>query len=325
VTQYGYRLYAVRLHENQSPTSQPFTAAQKKSRRKNNTNPIVDYRDLAVADVLSAAGTTFPFGGATDGEDDEPAETKGSAMRFVNASRVGSNVRLLLHHGLTVAEGISVDTRSRGSDDVPLTGRATLLPYRAALIARPNQMTAIVVAEVRGRTSPITSVIRGLHKASSDHWKLKASENVAARAAVTDFIRNGEANTAHFEQWAYDDDGQRQRRLVSLDVSLRDHELSVRERVVGWAERHFEKRTKLRGDEEAGALKTTLLGSRVDIDFDEVGVAMKSGGVSKTLKPSSNFGRFTYPLGERRPSDGELYAHGESSAEALLDLVQSID
>ncbi len=79
--------------------------------------------------------------------------------------------------------------------------------------------------------------------------------------------------------------------------------------------------------DEATELKEAVFahrGEEVDIDFTDVSVELDNGGASKTYHPLSDFGRFTYGIGDRYPSDQVFFSQAEATALSLLELVQGL-
>ncbi len=325
---YGYRLFAVELHEGLKHTPVPLTAAQTAAPdKKSPPGPVVDYRDQAHSDIQAHLGNVT-FNSGTGSEDDDGVVNNTDnlvSLRFQGSSRGLNSVRIHLRSGPMNADGWSIDPKGKKPDQ-PLAGRSTIYDYRATLVAQPGQLRGILGVEVRGRSCPVAPLQRALKSASTVPWRLKVLSNVAARAAVLSFIDKGRMDKAQFDMWSFDADGQRDRRLVSMSVALDDGK-KARERVRGWAETFFEsgKRDKGKAPEEAQALAKELLSAKVDIDFNDAAVLVSSDGVSRTLAPASDFRRFTYALGKAAVADDFFFTQVEQTAESLLPLVQGLD
>ncbi|MBB2990271.1 hypothetical protein FHR72_001739 [Mycolicibacterium iranicum] len=239
MTQYGYRVFAVELHEGGKREPQPFGEAKRAEVDEQGKSTGVihqfDYRDVVIGDVTAHRMRVYPFG-ITEAEDDEtgPAQGKGMAIRFDSASRTGETVRLKFEQGVMNADGtLLVD-----GQDVAMKDKPTLHPYRATLLAETKGTIALLAVEVRGRSCPSSAVIRGLKACSEVPWRLQDLGNLAGEAAMMAFIRNAEVKRVVFDRWTYDDDGQRDRNDVSMSVTA--HGVDVRSRVLEWAESFFE-------------------------------------------------------------------------------------
>lgn len=78
---------------------------------------------------------------------------------------------------------------------------------------------------------------------------------------------------------------------------------------------------------EADALKQAVFANRegdVGIEFTDVSVELDNHGASKTYNPLSDFGRFTYGISDRYPSDQVFYKAAEGTAAGLLNEVQGL-
>jgi hypothetical protein len=239
MTQYGYRVFAVELHEGGKHEPQPFGEAKRAAVDEHGKPTGVihqfDYRDVVITDVEAQRMRVYPFG-ITEAEDNEtgPAQAKGMAIRFAGARKTGDTVRLKFEQGVMNADGtLLVD-----GQDVEMKDKPTLHPYRATLLAETRGTIALLAVEVRGRACPSDAVIRGLKACSDVPWRLQDLGNLAGEAAMMAFIRNAEVKRVVFDRWTYDDDGQRDRNDVSMSVAA--HGVDVRSRVLGWAESFFE-------------------------------------------------------------------------------------
>ncbi|AQA03902.1 hypothetical protein BVC93_17350 [Mycobacterium sp. MS1601] len=240
MTQYGYRVFAVELHDGGKREPQPFGEAKR---------PVVDddgkptgavhqfdYRDVVISDVLKHAMTVFPFGKTTEEEADEtgPAQAKGMAVRFLGAVNAGDTIRIAFEHGVMNSDGtLIVD-----GEDVSMKDRPTLHPYRATLLAETRGTIALLAVEVRGRSCPSDGIIRGLKECSDVPWRLQVLGNLAGEYAMMAFIQAATVKRVVFDRWTFDDDGQRNRNDVSMSVA--PDGVDVKSRVAEWAENFFE-------------------------------------------------------------------------------------
>lgn len=241
MTQYGYRVFAVELHHGGKRDPQLFGEAKR---------PVVDddgkptgavnqfdYRDVVVADVRANKGTVFPFGKTTEEESQEtgPAQAKGMAVRFLDATCVADTVRIAFEHGVMNSDGtLIVD-----GQDVSMKDRPTLHPYRATLLAETKGTIALLAVEVRGRSCPSDGIIRGLKQCSDVPWRLQVLGNLASEYAMMAFIEAASVNRVVFDRWTYDDDAQRKRNDVSMSVTADG--VDVKSQVRVWAEDFFQR------------------------------------------------------------------------------------
>lgn len=242
MTQYGYRVFAVELHDGGKREAQPFGEAKRAEIDENGKPTGVfkqyDYRDVVVAEVTAQKMRLHPFGvpGAEDDEDDTgPAQAKGNAIRFADAIQVGDTVRFKIEQGVMNADGtLIVD-----GQDVSMKDKPTLHPYRATLLAETKGVVALLAVEVRGNSCPSRSVIRGLKACSHVPWRLQVLGDLAGEAAMMAFLRGAAVRRVVFDRWTFDDDGQRKVNDVSMSVAAQG--VDVRSEVVGWAEQFFAK------------------------------------------------------------------------------------
>ncbi|WP_094287290.1 hypothetical protein [Mycobacterium lehmannii] len=338
----------------------------------------VDYIAAARRDVTAAAHRIHNFG-LTRGDDDESAAAaQGTSIRFLSADRdENGSLRLRFEFGVRHADGTLIDPEDPDTADIALRGKSTLHPFRATLITRPDLTRGLLAVEARGRSCPMSSVIRGLNGVSEDNWRLRPISHLAGEAAMITFIGQSEVKRVSFDQWSYEADGARDRKEVSMAVLTEIEGEAVKERVKRWAREYFgflkehvtekeveeanlpdmskmsteekkEVRRQIRqkleeekrrariqrrltgrkvAHEEADVLKQTVFANRegdVDIDFTDVSVELDNHGASKTYNPLSDFGRFTYGISDRYPSDEEFYSSAEGTALDLLDQVQGL-
>lgn len=239
MTQYGYRVFAVELHDGGKREAQLFGQAKRAEVDENGKPTGViyqfDYREVVVADIGAHLLHVHPFGQQEGDNDTGPAQAKGMAIRFTAAKQEGDTVRLWMEQGVMNADGtLIVD-----GVDVPMKDKPTLHPYRASLLAETKGTVALLAVEVRGRSCPSTAVIRGLKACSDVPWRLQALGNLAGEAAMMAFIRSADIKRVVFDRWTFDDDNQRKTNEVSMSVAT--HGVDVRSRVVEWAESFFEK------------------------------------------------------------------------------------
>lgn len=77
----------------------------------------------------------------------------------------------------------------------------------------------------------------------------------------------------------------------------------------------------------AETLKQDIFSSQVDdiaIDFNDVGIELDDGQMKKTIKPTSDFSRFTYFLGHGHVPNDDFYEAAEASAVVLLEGIQKL-
>ena len=244
MTQYGYRVFAVSLHENRKFELQPFGKAKRPilgdDGKPTSGSYESDYRDTLVTDVEEAAGRALTFG-ISEEDDDETgaAQAKGMAIRFVGAKRSGDLVQLKFEQGVRNADGtLLVD----GADDIELKDKPTLHPYRALFLAGDTEVRALLAVEVRGRSCPIDAVIRGLKSSSEVPWRLQVLGHLAGEAAMKEFIRNAAVGRVVFDRYTYADDGAKSQHDVSMSVTADG--VDVKSKVSNWADSFFERRKR---------------------------------------------------------------------------------
>ncbi len=258
---YGYRLYAVDLHLGRKQHRHEFGSAlipieevdDESGKRRSAGDRSVNYIDVAARDVNDRLGNTQSFGKAQGAEDDDSgADSRGFSMRFRSAERSGSNLHLKFEHGVRHADGLLIDPDDPTAPDVNLKNKSTLHPYRATLVVRPELRRALMVVEARGRSCPMVSVVRGLNEVNSEGLRLRVIAHLADEAAFLDYIRRSEVRQVNFDRWAYDDDGARDRREVSMGVMTHIETKTVLEAAMQWCKDYFglQKRTTTQGDVE---------------------------------------------------------------------------
>ncbi|WP_301845949.1 hypothetical protein [Rhodococcus pyridinivorans] len=326
------------LHDNMKPEVQPICAAQQRlSKKKDDLADPVDYRDVVVDEITAHLNSTMKFGGVDEEEDrTSPAKAAGSSLRFTEVKRDSENVRFRLAYGAIHVDGTVLDPED-ATYEQKLRGKATVFPYRASLIAREGHTRGILAIEVRGRSCPLTAVVRGLKMASDVPWRLKPFANLADRSAMENFIRRGEIVGARFEKWSFESDGQPKRRAVEMAVHTKIENERVKKRAARWFRSYygFEEplddldvelsNEKLDPRAQAKAMRDDIFTSTVDIEFDTVSLDVLSDGVKKTISPASDFRKFTYILGTDEVSDGTFYHQCEQTAELMLGRVQKLD
>ncbi|WP_141216821.1 hypothetical protein [Rhodococcoides fascians] len=80
--------------------------------------------------------------------------------------------------------------------------------------------------------------------------------------------------------------------------------------------------------EAADELRRAIFVNRdedVRIEFNSVGVEMSNGEESRTINPTSDFNRYTYPLGRSVVSDDVFWIKAEATARELLPLLAGLD
>ena len=240
MTQYGYRLYAVELHEGRKHSKHAFGRAELPVADSKDAKRVVDYRTAALADVGAALNRVYSFGLAKDTADDEgPVAARGMSMLFESAELVNDCVRLTLQHGLINSDGNLVDPVDPDAPPTSLKNKSTIHPYRATLVTRPEFQRALLVVETRGRACPIISVVRGLNSISVDGWRLQIVGHLAGEAAMLAYIRRANIKQVAFDKWVYEDDGPRGRREMSFAVRADLEGQLVRDKVIQWAKDYF--------------------------------------------------------------------------------------
>ncbi|MDQ0284458.1 hypothetical protein [Rhodococcoides fascians] len=334
MTQYGYRLFVVELHDNMKPAVQPICAAEQRlSAKPTDLADPVDYRDVSFADVSAKVGDTFKFGNVEAEEDRSSSATaSGSTLRFTGAEKVGHNVRFRFNYGAIHVDGLIIDPEDATKDQA-LRGKSTVYPYRAALVAREDHPRGILAVEVRGRSCPLTAIVRGLKSASDVPWRLKPFANLADKQAMETFIRQGEIVGARFEKWGFASDGQPGRKEVEMSVNTNIEGQTIKERALRWVrlslglkqEPGVTSNEDMDARSQAKAMRDDIFTGTVQVDFDDVAIDVVNDGIKRTVTPTSDFNRYTYVLGQDEVSDELFFSRCESSSELMLDRVQKLD
>lgn len=246
MTQYGYRLWAVDLHLGRQHQRQEFGSAlipieelDENGRKRSAGSRSIDYIKNAAVDVDGDVPKTHSFGLAKGVDVDDGTDPKGFSMRFERAEVLGSNLRLNFHHGLRHRGGVLIDPDDPSADDTPLKNKSTLHSYRALLVTQPSLKRGLLAVEARGRSCPMVSVVRGLNEINSEHLRLRVISHLADEAAFLDFIRNSQVKQVLFDRWAYDDDGAKDRREVSMGVMTAIETKTVVEAAIHWCKDYF--------------------------------------------------------------------------------------
>lgn len=365
---FGYRVFAVQLHQARYRTAQPFGKAAVV--RKDDEGKVmsgtheIDYRVQVVADVLAKAGERHNFGSAADGEEG-PVDGGGMAIRFTGAEAAEPHViRLTFDQGPHNRDGTLL---IEGEPDIELKDKPTLHPYRAVLYAPAESTRGLIGIEVRGRSCPHEAVVRGLANCSDVHWRLRVLGNLAGETAMLDYLRNAEISKTVFDKWTYDSSGARE--VKDLSLAVKPSGEAVRRTLLEWAQDYYglqrerreverdeaaalaeqpdkpkmtrEQRTaetkrrraaekvarinrkanaSERSKQAAAEMKRGIFVSRddrVDVDFDEVTVKTDYAGDGRVITPNTDFGKFTYHLGTRRPADERFYSEVQGTLTSL--------
>lgn len=324
----GYRLFVVSLHDGRVRTEQPFEAAQARKPEDGPKPSVVDYRDTAVAYVTSHTDETSNIGvpdKVAAGDDAEEAgQSKGSSTRLLTSERVGDAVRFWYSSGPINWDGISADPTG-ATEDVQLKGRSTLHDYRATLVTQPGATRAILVVEVRGRSCPYGPLIRALARWSPVPWRIKVHENVADSAAVDDFIARGEIQHVDLTEWIFDNDGGKtaKNHVLSARVEGQTRIDAAKRYLRSWALKGKES-SPVEVGKQAKKAKGSFFSMKVEIPFNDVAITVKSGTQQRTLKPSSDYKRFTYHLAESIVDDVMFFDAAERTASELIKNVQIV-
>lgn len=85
----------------------------------------------------------------------------------------------------------------------------------------------------------MVSVVRGLNEVNPDGLKLRVMAHLADEAAFLDYIRNSAVSQVNFDRWAYDADGAKDRREVSMGVMTAIETKTVIEAATQWCRDYF--------------------------------------------------------------------------------------
>lgn len=254
---FGYRVFAVQLHQHRYRTAQSFGKAAVV--RKDEEGKVisgtheVDYRAQVVADVLAKIGTRHNFGSAAD-EESGPADGGGMAIRFTGAEHVDHDVvRFTFDQGPHNRDGTLL---VEGAPDIELKNKPTLHPYRAVLYAPAESTRGLIGIEVRGRSCPFEAVVRGLANCSDVHWRLRGLGNLAGETAMLEYLRNAEISKTVFDKWTYDSSGARE--VKDLSLAVKPSGEAVRQTLLEWAQDYYglqKQRREVERDEAAEVAK----------------------------------------------------------------------
>lgn len=238
---------------------------------------------------------------------------------------------------------------TRGLLAVETRGRACPLAsvVRALNAVSENNLRLRAISHLAGEAAMIDFITRAeITRVAFDRWSYQADgardRREVAMSVLTDI--EGERVKQHLTQWARDYFGFQKDHVTDKEVELANlpdmSQMSTEEK----AEVRRKRREELRAEKvrtrverrlagrqivqsEAVALREAIFADRaeaVTIDFTDVSVEVNNGGASKTFNPLSDFGRFTYGIGDKYPSDQVFYSTAESTAANLLDLVQGL-
>jgi hypothetical protein len=327
----SFRLFAVSLHDGRMRERQLFESAKPRVYRvessdgtKSTVKPDpVDYLEEIVEAIDGHGVTPFAYGKKIAEDDDMPGVVIGHVIRWQeanSAARHGALTRFWFEAGPTTDDGIVVDLD--GGADIDLAGKATLHPYRAALITGTGMQFAILAVEVRGRSCPKDQLVRALRDSTGQPWRLKISHGVAGKAAVLQFVDRAEVGAVTFIEHGFATDGSKkapQRKQLRVDEFVGGAK-EVLKALRGWVEKDGTNLTAAAAME----IKKIVVTEEVEIPFTDVAIELIDGKVQRTYRPNSDFQRFAYLLGGDIVDDEDFFASAEQAALGLLEDVQAI-
>lgn len=327
----SFRLFVVSLHDGQARQAQYFESAQARTivrkdedgKKHTETPPPVDYRELIVEEV-DANQKAFVYGRKKIEDDaDEVSEFGGHVIRWIKASRVSAASRFWFEAGPVSSEGVLVDPEGIDPDlDLGKDIRATLHRYRAALITKPGLQYGILAVEARGARCPKDQLVRALRDSSPQGWSLRVQEGVAQKAAVLDFIDRADIVAVTFTEYGYGRDGAKrapQLKRLRIDEVLRGVD-RLRRAARDWVQRAG----RSGGAAAAAELLTLVVTEEVDIAFNDVAVEFDDKDQQRTIRPTTDYRRFSYFLGRDIVNDEKFFEASEKAASEIIDEVQAI-
>lgn len=240
-------------------------------------------------------------------------------------------------------------TMTRGLLAVETRGRACPMAsvVRGMNAVSEQNLRLRAISHLAGEAAMLDFIAQAeIKRVAFDRWSYQADgardRREVAMSVLTDI--EGEKVKQRLIQWARDYYGYQKDHVTEKEVELanlpdvsqmtkedkaearrkRREELRV-EKARARIERRLQGRQIVQG--EAAVLREAVFADRaeaVDIDFTDVSVEVDNGGASKTFNPLSDFGRFTYGIGDKYPSDQVFYSTAEATATNLLDLVQGL-
>lgn len=324
MSQDGYRLFVVSLHDNQKAAEQKFDKAQARTPTGGQEPPEVDYLDVVEQFVSSSSGKNFNIGtDPADLEEQDVGTRIGSSTRLESATRDGDAVRLKFKSGPILSEGLLSDPKGAESD-IGLAGRSTLQDFRAVLLTKAGGQRAILVVEARGRSCPTKPLVRAMKSASDVPWSLRIHEHVADAAAVNSFIQQGTIEQLELIEWQFDADGHKAGRIKSLVSRVGAvSQAKGKKRLSQWA-KAGKQVSQAVWKKQAGEVKNEFFSTRVDLKFNDVNMTVRHGKQTRILRPATDYKRFTYYLDDSIVSDSTFYSQALGTAKLLIEGVQAV-
>ncbi|MFN3002340.1 hypothetical protein ACK12G_03680 [Mycolicibacterium wolinskyi] len=244
---------------------------------------------------------------------------------------------------------VSDPTVTRGLLAVETRGRACPMAsvVRGMNAVSEHNLRLRAISHLAGEAAMIDFITQAeVKRVAFDRWSYQADgardRREVAMSVLTDI--EGEKVKQRLIQWARDYFGFQKDHVTEKEVELANlpdmSQMSTEEKAEIRRKRREElqaEKTRARVERrlagrqivqsEAAVLREAVFANRagdVDIDFTDVSVEVDNGGASKTFNPLSDFGRFTYGIGDKYPSDQVFYSTAETTAKNLLDLVQGL-
>lgn len=328
----SFRLFVVSLHDGRMRENQPFAKAQPRAKRieleDGSTKKVeydpVDYPSELLDDVNDKLGTAFVFGRkAVEDDDAEATAFGGHVIRWLKARRKGGGTRLWFEAGPVTSEGVLVDPAGIETDlDLGTDFRATLHPYRACLVTKDDLEYGILAVEARGMRCPRDQLVRALRESSDQPWSLRVREGVAQKAAVLDFIERANIQAVTFTEYGFGRDGAKkapQLKRLRIDEVVGGFE-EVKKAAKTWVQEKW----KGRGAVAAKDLVGLVMTEETNIAFNDVAVEFDDEKQQRTIRPSTDYRRFSYFLGKDIVKDKKFFGTAVEAAEAIIDEVQTI-
>lgn len=282
----------------------------------------------------------FEFGlRHADGTLIDPDDPEAGDVPLRNKSTLHPFRATLVTDPTTIRGLLAVETRGRAC---PM---ASVVRGMNAVSERNLRLRAI--SHLAGEAAMIDFITQAeIKRVEFDRWSYQADgardRREVAMSVLTDI--EGEKVKQRLIQWARDYFGFQKDHVTEREVEIANladmSQMSAEEKAEVRRRRREElqaEKTRARVERrlagrqivqnEAAALREAIFAIRaeaVDIDFTDVSVEVDNGGASKTFNPLSDFGRFTYGIGDKYPSDQVFYSMAEATATSLLGLVQGL-
>ncbi|MGB3763823.1 MAG: hypothetical protein WA966_11425, partial [Ornithinimicrobium sp.] len=176
--------------------------------------------------------------------------------------------------------------------------------------------------EVRGARCPRDPLVRAMHDASADGWRVRIHEGVAQITAITQFIDQANVNAVTFIEYGFEKDGKKkagQRKALRVDAVKGGFD-QIKQAAKRWATNQWKSSDAV----AATQLLPLAVSEQIGIAFNDVAVEFGTDNDQRTFKPGSNFKLFSYFLGSEIVSDTTFYDRAELEAKKIIEQVQGV-